>query len=89
MFAGGIEGVFVGLILVEVFVTVPVLVGVPVSVGVLVGAEVEVGEGVCVGSPQVVIGLEEFCGLLGLRRKKSDALLFESVQLPDTSSCLS
>lgn len=37
------------------------------------------------GSPQLVMGLEEFCGSLGLRRKKSVELLFESMQLKDGS----
>ena len=64
--------------------------GVSVAVAVLVGVGVSVGDdvnvAVGVGSPQVVIGLDEFCGLLGLRRKKSEALLFESMQLPDPSS---
>jgi len=77
---------------VGVRVIVGVLVGVWVVVGVdvAVGEEVEVGDEVRVivgvGFPQVVIGLIEFCGSLGLRRKKSVELLFESVQLPETSS---
>jgi hypothetical protein len=68
---------------------VGVLVGVPVAVGVLdavgvfdgvgVSVAVEVEVGVAVGFPHVLIGLEEFCGSLGLRRKKSDALLLESM----------
>jgi hypothetical protein len=79
------------LVGVPVFVGVPVSVGVPVFVGVsvfvavLVAVEVEVGVGVGVGLPQVVIGLEEFWGSLGLRTKKSGLLLLESIQLPDDS----
>ncbi|MCI0552201.1 MAG: hypothetical protein L0287_14715 [Anaerolineae bacterium] len=76
-------------VIVGVLVGVFVVVGDNVEVGDDVEVEVEVGDGVCVGLPQVIIGLDEFCGSLGTRRKKSVELLFESVQLPEASSCRS
>jgi hypothetical protein len=70
---------------VGVSVAEPVGVGVPVLVAVDVFVAVFVGEGVDVGFPQVVTGLDEVCGSLGFRRKKSVALSFESLQLKDES----
>jgi hypothetical protein len=62
-------------------VEVLVAVGVCVGVEILVGVEVGVG----VGFPHVCIGLEVFCGSLGFRRKKSEALLLESTHEPELS----
>lgn len=75
-----IDGVNVGVL---VSVAEPVGDGVLVSVGVL--------DGVLVGValPQVTSRSDEFCGSLGMRRKKSDKLLFESIQLPNISRCRS
>lgn len=56
------------------------MVGVREGVRVRVGVRVIVG--VSVGLPQLVKGLEVFCGSLGLRTIKSAALLFESIQFP-------
>lgn len=73
---------------VGVFDDVGVLVD--VAVGVLVAVPVEVNVdvtgGVFVGLPQVFKGLNEFCGSLGLNKRKSVALFLESTQLPDMSS---
>ena len=61
---------------------VGVRLGVRVRVGVRVGVGEGVLEGVRVGLAQIFL-LDEFWGSLGPRKRKSAALLFESLQIPD------